>query len=398
MLHLIPQKVRQFVLSESDCKNLLLCSLTTKNILKSIPIDTLVSLSATEASEKLDGIPILESDCSDKQDGDLKNSTSEEYTKDEDWKLVYDLMRASKQGILFLREHMARFMESLENMSPYPLPSYTNDFIKSCLQEYSTTPNGGLNPNLSDRNSKFQMDQNMKVIMWVKTNINSVNGASPSEEKPDQMLFIIYFIKSFFPPPEWYVKGIQFAFLFNARRQNPRFKVIQSQIISRAKQLREASGAFEIMLVDDASNNYLVPEGSRSNYLLITQSGKIRCSDKSDILMGITLLATTRAAKRAGLGAIEHCKLTLKDICSTYALVMLGTSPGVLPVREILLYYDVESEANFRAAASFLNIDVEGMKNFKTISFDPPSAVLEFVVQSDAINQLMKAYDEEKVS
>ncbi|CCW60640.1 unnamed protein product [Phytomonas sp. EM1] len=396
MLDSIPRAVRQVALPESDCKNLFLCSLTSKSILEVIPIDALAALSEAEASEKVEDVSAAEAGLTSQQGEDVKISPPREKTQDEEWKLVYDLMRADKRGIFFLREHVSRFMESLETVSPYPLPSYARDFIQSCLQEYATVPNGGHNPNLSQENATFEEDQNLKVVMWLKPGACSADCACPPGEKPDQLLFIIYFIKSFFPPPEWYVEGTQFALLFNARRQNPRLKVMQPQLIHRVKQLRERSGAFEVMLVHDETNNFLVPESSRSNYLLISESGKILCSEKDHILMGVTLIATNRAAVRAGLSPIEHRNLTLKDVCSSYSLVMLGTSPGVLPVRELLLFYDAESKANFCAAAIFLGIEFERMKNFKTISSDPPRAVIEFAVQSNVIDRLMNAYEEEK--
>ncbi|KEG12336.1 protein G6 [Trypanosoma grayi] len=193
-------------------------------------------------------------------------------------------------------------------------------------------------------------DVNLKFITWLPPRSSMASKIKEQRELLCNFSYALYYVKSFFPPEEWYVDGTRLSLMYNAQRHTPNAKILQTQLRSRAKALQESTNAFEVLMVRDKAEQFLVPEGSRSNYLLLTSDNRLLCSLEKDILIGITLQAVRRAAAAVGIPPIEHQQLFVGDLCTAKGLVVLGTSPGVLPVREIQLYHNEESRQNFLAA------------------------------------------------
>lgn len=301
------------------------------------------------------------------------------------WQLVYDVMRVRKQRVMFLDDHIKRIESSYRAVAPQaPLSQQALDTIVCSLKSFI------------EASDCFKgREQNLKFLTWVPT-AHEVT----STEAPDTLpgYFLVYATISFFPPPSWYVMGTRQALLYNAMRTNPNAKVVQSQLRARAKHLMERTGVFEVLLVHGAEDDYLIPEGSRSNYVLATEDHRLWCSAESDILIGVTLQAVRRAAVAAGLGAVVHQRLTLKDLLSkhTTALAMLGTSLGTLPVREVLLYSDPESQKSFEAAVSALGIDLTENSRIKVTpatAKGSAKAVLELSPSDSTVQHLSAAYE-----
>lgn len=309
------------------------------------------------------------------------------------YKLVYDVMRVHQHKVMLFRPHVDRIATSYRSVTGEELPSAVLEDIPKAIQTYLADPQS--RPGASDPHAP---DQNLKLMAWLSPSPPAdpvTDGALPEAAFP----FVLFFMKSFFPPESWYTTGTELALLFNAARENPNAKVVQANLRARAKGLQVAADVYEVLLVHDASDGYLIPEGSRSNYLLVTQDNTLLCSSAEDILIGITLKATEAAAVRAGLGTVHHRKLTLKDLCESRSCVMLGTSPGTLPVRQIVLYHDAESKAQFEAAAAFCGVDAASLKNVRVMTANPhPKAVLEFDVQNEALTRLRTAYMEESMA
>ncbi len=78
-------------------------------------------------------------------------------------------------------------------------------------------------------------------------------------------VFLVFFIKSFYPPKEYYENGIHTT-LFHYERQNPNAKVqIGGDFKMEVAKKLEEEKAFEALLVNQSG---YIPEGSRSNMFL----------------------------------------------------------------------------------------------------------------------------------
>ncbi|AAZ10815.1 Aminotransferase class IV, putative [Trypanosoma equiperdum] len=266
--------------------------------------------------------------------------------------LLYDLMRVRNGQVMFENDHFSRIRqnciltaptacdaanvsedEDLGKLSTYieGVRSTTRDFIKCNPWE-----NG---------------DVNLKFVTWVlPSQLSDVSTAERRSELLRTLSYAVYYVTSFFPPEDWYEEGTRYAMLYDAQRHTPNAKILQVPLRERAKALQQTTNAFEVLLVSDNRRHYLVPEGSRSNYLIVSGDESLLCSLEEDILVGITLRVARRAAACARLPPLRHRKLVLGDICLAKSIAMLGTSPGVLPIKEIQVFYDEESKQNFLLA------------------------------------------------
>lgn len=256
------------------------------------------------------------------------------------YKIIYDVMRTRNGRILFKQSYADRFSKSLALATPtHELPAELSQKLQERLQRYVDAP-GVFLDNLAE--------QNLKIFSWV------ADGAAGTSPIP--VIFLLS--KSSYPPESMYRDGAKFGLLYNAHRVNPNLKIAQTALRDRANAFQRDNGLFEVLLVHNAADHYLVPEGSRSNYLLQRRDGSWWCSAPEDILVGITLQTTYRVMQACGFGDVQHAKLDLSDILSCKALYMLGTSPTILPIRSILLYRDDETRLVFEDAVQALNIDL----------------------------------------
>nr|CCC90113.1 conserved hypothetical protein [Trypanosoma congolense IL3000] len=266
--------------------------------------------------------------------------------------LLYDLMRVRQGKIMFEADHLNRIRQNCALAAPVAdvdvgVREYEDDDL---LSGYINAIGQSLKEFVQD-NSWENGDVNLKFVTWGQP--SQFADCHTKEKRSEAFLdlpYAIYYVGSFFPPEKWYSDGTRFAILYDAHRHTPNAKIMQLALRERAKSLQKVTGAFEVLMVSDSARHYLVPEGSRSNYLIARDDGSVLCSLEEDILVGITLRATRRAAAAAGLPPIQHQRLLLGDICMSRNIAMLGTSPGILPVKEIQFYYDEESKQQFLTA------------------------------------------------
>ncbi|RNF05831.1 protein G6 [Trypanosoma conorhini] len=310
----IPASVRNLILSDAAGKNVWFCGPTSHEVLS---VDDLRAPPSPAAASDAEAT---------------------------EWQLVYDVMRVRHGSVMFERDHVHRIYESsVFAASSKPL----SDAAKLPFPVEAVTQN--IRSYIRDEHEGKE-DINLKFLAWLPPCPNNLGGEAEWQKLLCAIPYTLYFVKSFFPPETWYTEGTRLSLLYNAQRHTPNAKIVQAPLRLRAKKLQESSTAYEVLLVWDKAAHYLVPEGSRSNYLLVTEDGRLLCSLEKDILSGITLRAVKRAAAAAGLTSIEHRPLYVGDLCTARAIAMLGTSPGVLPVREIQMYYDEESKMNFISA------------------------------------------------
>ncbi|KAG5468694.1 hypothetical protein CUR178_01529 [Leishmania enriettii] len=263
--------------------------------------------------------------------------------------IVYDIMRTRSGHILFKKAYAERFLNSLSVAAPaHVFSAELRLLAPTRLQAYVDTPGVYLSG---------VAEQNLKVLSWVPA-----APASADHVQTFPIPVILMLVKSSYPAEVMYRHGAKIGLLFNARRTNPNAKVAQMGLRERANAYLAENHVDEVLLVHDAADAYLVPEGSRSNYLLQKSDGTWWCSAEEDILVGITLKTTYRVMEACGHGSVQHAKLTLKDVLESKSLYILGTSPTIMPVQSVLLYRDAETRGYYEDAVQALGATAETVR------------------------------------
>ncbi|KAG5468282.1 hypothetical protein LSCM1_02260 [Leishmania martiniquensis] len=296
------------------------------------------------------------------------------------YQFVYDVMRSRSGNILFKKSYAERFVNSLSVAAPtHVFSPELRSLVPSRLQAYIDEPGVYLDG---------VTEQNVKLLSWVPA-----APVSPDHEQARPIPVIIMLVRSAYPTESMYREGAKLGLLYNAHRVNPNVKVAQLGLRERANAYLAESRVYEVLLVHDAADAYLVPEGSRSNYLLQKPDGTWWCSAEEDILVGITLKATYRVIEACGHGRVQHAKLTLKDILESKSLYILGTSPTIMPVQSVQLYKDAETRGYFEDAARSLGATAGTVQQ---VSED--EAELHFPVNAKLAAELRAQYFAEAAS
>lgn len=212
---------------------------------------------------------------------------------------IYEVIRVIHGVPLFLEEHLDRM------------------FASAKIIEYDL-----------ERNEK-EIREDIKNLI-LKNNIDKLNIKLLSTEiEGVGKVFLVYLIKSFYPPTIYYDEGIH-TILFNYERKNPNAKVLFSSFRDEVSKEIEDQGAFEALLVDKSG---YIPEGSRSNIFFV-RGGKVYTASKSEVLLGITRKHIFDVCEKLDIEIIEESihEDELKDLEGAF---MSGTSVNVLPISTI---------------------------------------------------------------
>lgn len=163
-------------------------------------------------------------------------------------------------------------------------------------------------------------------------------------------VFLAYFIKSFYPPEEYYKEGIH-TILFHHERENPNAKVQQASFREEVARELEKNKAFEALLVN--KDGYIT-EGSRSNMFFIKEN-KIYTAPKGTVLLGITRKYIMEVCKESNIEVVEE-NIHVDDLKSLDGAFMSGTSVNVLPISTIdnIRLNSVENETIMKISDGYL--------------------------------------------
>ena len=222
--------------------------------------------------------------------------------------VCYEVVRVKSGMVLSFEPHMRRLISSI--VSAYgATPEDAEKFVReSVAHSYHLT---------------FEIDRTFNLNM--KTSVWSVEGS---------FHYCTHVNKSFYPPQAAYDTGVMLAVLHGASRHNPNAKVMQPDVRGRAAVAMKQTGAFEVLL---CGSNDVVPEGSRSNYFVVTPQGEMITSPRETVLPGITLDIVREICSECKIPFIEK-EITLGMLLDPrfcQSLAMTGTSVGVLPVSEL---------------------------------------------------------------
>lgn len=206
---------------------------------------------------------------------------------------IYEVLRVSRGVPLFLEDHLDRFFHSANIAGENIL--FTPQQIETLLSQ------------LIQKNSVFEGN----VLLSCKVNLKA------------------YFISHVYPADEQYKLGVKCG-LLKAERDNPNAKVFQTSVRMQADKLLEENDFYEVLLVNQFNH---ITEGSRSN-VFFWDGKKIVTPPASKVLLGITRNKVIQLALDMGLTVAEK-DISLEKLATFSAAFLTGTSPKILPVKQV---------------------------------------------------------------
>lgn len=213
---------------------------------------------------------------------------------------IYEVIRLMKSCPIFLEDHLDRMFRSAD-VSGIKL-WLKKDQISNALFELICANEQ------TEGNIKFEFE------------------FSPLENRSR---FMARFIPHSYPNSMDYSKGVKMINM-PSLRPNPNAKVENLTIRDQADQLIRSNGLFDVLLVDPDGN---LTEGSRSNVFFIKDSC-VYSAPESDILLGITYLKVVEFCRKNEIELVNK-KISLHDLSEFSSAFVTGTSPMVLPIRNI---------------------------------------------------------------
>lgn len=217
----------------------------------------------------------------------------EEFVPSENEGGVYEVIRVMSGVPLFLDDHLSRFNTSAKIAGKTIL--FTPQQVKQYLE------------NLIEHNRVVEGN----ILLSCKTNLKA------------------FFIAHKYPTEDEYKTGVKCGIL-EAERNNPNAKLFQTSVRKKANQLIKENRFYEVLLVDHLGK---ITEGSRSNLFFI-KGDKIITPPPNKVLLGITRQKTLLCAQKLGFNVLEE-EVLYNNVDSFDAVFITGTSPKILPVRDI---------------------------------------------------------------
>ena len=217
--------------------------------------------------------------------------------------IIYEVVRIIDGKILFLKDHIDRFFSSFRHAGL--IPAIGSEELANRLDLLIKSNN-----NIEVGNIKFQL-----VFS---------NTAKTSE-------FLAYFIPHSYPSEEQYNNGVSVA-ISEALRTQPNAKIQHTALLETLNRIMEEEKVYEVILVHPEG---YITEGSRSNLFMI-KNNEVYTPKVTDILPGITRKYILQVCKDLNL-ILNERRIFRDELFAMDALFITGTSPKVLPIRNI--YY-----------------------------------------------------------
>ncbi len=136
-------------------------------------------------------------------------------------------------------------------------------------------------------------------------------------------------IESHYPSIDDYRNGVATS-LFFAERENPGYKLFQRQLRMNTDLFIKEKNVFEAVLVNGLNE---ITEGSKSNIFFIRDKNLYTAPDDV-VLGGITRKKVIELARLLSIPVITN-SIKISDLSSFDAAFITGTSPGILPIRQM---------------------------------------------------------------
>ncbi len=231
------------------------------------------------------------------KNGELAAKKDIEKLLEQDNTNIYEVIRVIDKHPVFLKEHFDRMKRSIE---------------------------------LSKLNSKLQYNNYKKFIeMLIKeNNFENCNIRVSYLVKEDE-IYLMYFVKSYYPEHEFYEKGIHVVTI-KKHRKDPNIKLYESGLRESIDKVLLRENAFEAILVNDDDT---VSEGSKSNVFFVKGDTLVTSKDSS-VLLGVTREKVIDLCNRNGI-TVEKRDIFVRELKLMDGAFITGTSINVLPIKNI---------------------------------------------------------------
>ncbi|PKP09238.1 MAG: hypothetical protein CVU09_12030 [Bacteroidetes bacterium HGW-Bacteroidetes-4] len=219
--------------------------------------------------------------------------------RDEIIRSVYEVFKIVAGIPLFFEDHYHRMVRSMR-LSGFKATAEPADIYRSRIKT------------LCEINQKFFGNMELRI-------------SCPGDKSISQLGFIAHQ----YPEPLEYIHGVATATL-KSERTNPNAKVKHTETRKQANAFLAVHRVFEVLLVNSDNK---ITEGSRSNVFFI-RNNQVITAPASLVLLGITRKYVIEVLNRLNVPLIE--KAPAVDELSTFdAAFICGTSPGVLPLKQV---------------------------------------------------------------
>ncbi len=254
------------------------------------------------------------------ENGNIKDRSEFDLGKVFEDEVIYEVIRIRKGIPIFLSDHYERLGNST-SYSGYTLLLTSDQLREQVLKLIELS---GI------------MEGNIKVSL---------------KYSPSYTGYLIYYIDAQYPDADMYEKGVR-GILYYAERRNPVAKVFNHKLRSSIYSELIQANAYEALLVNRAA---CITEGSRSNIFFIKKDIIITAPDDC-VLGGITRKKILKICMDKDFTVELRC-LNVGELEGVDSVFMSGTSPNVLPFREIDRYgFSVENEILHQVAAAYITL------------------------------------------
>jgi branched-chain amino acid aminotransferase len=221
----------------------------------------------------------------------------------------YEVLRTSQGIPIFVHDHLERLNESLLSLgiSDYFNEKFAEKLILHLLE------------------SNHYQEGNIKLLF---------------RYSHDKANYATYYIPHHYPTETDYKKGVKLT-TYSIVRKEPQIKqvLINEQIKNEIEKFKSVNKSYEILLVNHLD---CITEGSKSNFFLI-KNNILYSSLEKWILKGITRKYILDICNSNQL-IYKNIMIKRKDLNKFDAAFICGTSPKVLPVKEINgIIYDINN-------------------------------------------------------
>ena len=215
----------------------------------------------------------------------------------------YEVVRLIDTKILFLDDHLERFRKSV-----------------------------------SGSTVQFPGDQMIitSLRMLIENNPFTTGNIRICLQKTDDSTSSLqcYYVPYVYPDQSMYLEGVKLA-IYPHQRPNPGIKKWDDQFRRSVGKFIREKGVYEVVLMNPEKQ---LTEGSRSNIFFIDQEGSMITVHEKEILPGITRNYVLQIARKYNIRIMEKI-VSIADLDSMVSAFISGTSPKVLPVKQIDKYY-----------------------------------------------------------
>lgn len=227
---------------------------------------------------------------------------------------VYEVVRVIEGRILYLEDHLERFIQSFRILSVTP------------------------------KQNENQIKEQLKLLIQANCILTgNIKFFALVDTTTDGQDFVFQIISHAYPTGYQYKNGVE-ATILKASRANPNAKVQNESLRCIADKMIKEKNVYEVILI---SPDGLVTEGSRSNIFMI-KDGIVRTPRPGSVLPGVTRKNVIKACNSLNIKCIE-VDITLEELVTMDAVFITGTSPKVLPVKAVDSHFFGVNDSNLRS-------------------------------------------------